>query len=108
MCGICGIIYSINNKKIVKEPILRSMASTLYHRGPDCDGYYINPSKKSGLGFRRLSIIDLATGDQPLSNEDGSIWVSLNGEIYNFGHLRRELEAHGHIFRTLEPGSGNI
>ena len=74
------------------------MTAVIAHRGPDSDGFHV--SNGVGLGFRRLSIIDLSTGDQPLANEDGTIWVVFNGEIYNFAEIRSELEACGHRFRT--------
>jgi len=74
------------------------MTRTLAHRGPDDEGYYV--SGPLGLGFRRLSIIDLAGGHQPMSDQQGYVWVIFNGEIYNFLELRRELEGYGHIFRT--------
>ena len=74
------------------------MTRTLVHRGPDDEGYYV--AGPLGFGFRRLSIIDLAGGHQPMSNREESVWVIFNGEIYNFPELRRELESHGHIFRT--------
>ena len=88
MCGICGIWQSTKPK----EDLLRSMNSTLLHRGPDDEGYYFDGPV--GLGHRRLSIIDLETGHQPLSNEDGTIWIVFNGEIYNFPDLRGKLEPH--------------
>jgi asparagine synthase (glutamine-hydrolysing) len=74
------------------------MADTIAHRGPDDEGFYI--SGQIGLGFRRLSIIDLATGHQPLSNEDGTVWIVFNGEIYNYRELRTVLKRKGHIFKT--------
>ena len=74
------------------------MAKTLTHRGPDDEGYYV--AGPVGLGFRRLSIIDLAGGHQPMSDQEESVWVIFNGEIYNFHELRRELEGYGHVFRT--------
>ena len=74
------------------------MADTIAHRGPDDEGYYM--SGPVGLGFRRLSIIDLATGHQPLSNEDGTIWIVFNGEIYNYQELRAFLQEKGHLFKT--------
>ncbi len=74
------------------------MADSIAHRGPDDEGYYI--AGPLGLGFRRLSIIDLAGGHQPMSDQEESVWVVFNGEIYNFQELRRELEAFGHVFRT--------
>ena len=80
--------------------MLVSMTRELIHRGPDEEGYYLNRSRNVGLGHRRLSIIDLATGQQPLSNEDGTIWISFNGEIYNFQSIYKELEEKGHCFKT--------
>lgn len=74
------------------------MTTTISHRGPDSAGYYVDAGM--GLGHRRLSIIDLATGDQPIGNEDGTVQVIFNGEIYNFADVRQELEARGHRFRT--------
>jgi asparagine synthase (glutamine-hydrolysing) len=74
------------------------MAASLAHRGPDADGFFFGEG--IGLAHRRLSIVDVATGQQPLSNEDGTVWVVFNGEIYNFPALRAELESHGHQFRT--------
>lgn len=74
------------------------MADAITHRGPDDEGYYV--SGPVGLGFRRLSIIDLNTGHQPISNEDGSVWIVFNGEIYNYQELRQQLQAKGHVFRT--------
>ena len=100
MCGICGIIFSESSDQYVDQKMLKKMADTLIHRGPDQEGFYISPDHKSGLAFRRLSIIDLLTGDQPLCNEDGSLWIVFNGEIYNFQSLRQELEGLGHVFRT--------
>jgi len=94
MCGICGIWQSTKPEK----DLLRSMNSALWHRGPDDEGYYFDGPV--GLGHRRLSIIDLETGHQPLSNEDRTIWIVFNGEIYNFPELRGKLEAKGHRFKT--------
>jgi asparagine synthase (glutamine-hydrolysing) len=95
MCGIAGIL---NTRQPVDLDVLRQMCDALRHRGPDDEGYYIAPGV--GLGQRRLSIVDLATGHQPLANEDGSVWVTFNGEIYNFQELRRRLEGLGHRFAT--------
>ena len=78
--------------------MIRRMARTMAHRGPDDEGYFISGS--IGLGFRRLSIIDLAGGHQPMSDAEEKIWVVFNGEIYNYLELRGELEAQGHRFRT--------
>ena len=98
MCGIAGY-YSKDAQKIDRT-CLESMARTMTHRGPDEEGYFINETGCLGLGHRRLSIIDLATGQQPLSNEDETVWISFNGEIYNFQGLIQELEEKGHQFRT--------
>jgi len=97
MCGICGIARTSKGEPI-SQSLLASMCRTIVHRGPDDEGIFIEG--KVGLGTRRLSIIDLETGHQPLSNEDGSIWVTYNGEIYNFPQLREELISRGHAFRT--------
>jgi asparagine synthase (glutamine-hydrolysing) len=94
MCGICGI-YAPGR---VDPEILRRMSSTLVHRGPDDEGTYTDA--RVGLASRRLAIIDLARGRMPIANEDGSVWVVQNGEIYNFQNLRRDLEARGHRFAT--------
>lgn len=98
MCGIAGCFF--RDERSVDKDTLICMTRTLTHRGPDEEGYYINKRANIGLGHRRLSIIDLATGQQPLSNEDRTIWISFNGEIYNFKELISELEAKGHQFRT--------
>ena len=98
MCGICGKV-SLNNSSKINEALIRQMCSALTHRGPDDEGVYIG--SRIGLGHRRLSIIDLSpAGHQPMSNEDGSVWIVLNGEIYNFPELREALEKKGHIFRS--------
>lgn len=99
MCGLAGIL-SLAPDAAVEERELRLMAGQLVHRGPDEEGYYVDPRRRCGLGFRRLSIIDLAGGHQPISNEDGTVRLILNGEIYNFRELRGELTARGHVFRT--------
>ena len=97
MCGIVGVLHQRNR---VDEEILQKMADVIYHRGPDDEGFYINENKNVGLGFRRLSIIDLVSGHQPLCNEDGSVWVVFNGEIYNFDVLRKDLIQKNHKFKT--------
>ncbi len=97
MCGIFGIHY-FNRERNVDKNILIKMGNTLVHRGPDGEGYHI--SGNTGLGHRRLSIIDLQTGNQPIFNEKRDIAVVLNGEIYNFRDLRSELEKNGHKFST--------
>lgn len=101
MCGICGKISS-NAGANISEGLIRSMCSVLVHRGPDDEGVYVKESPvKVGLGHRRLSIIDLSpSGHQPMSNEDGTLWIVMNGEIYNFQELRKELEKKGHVFKS--------
>ena len=96
MCGIAGIVDLDGGP--VREQDVRAMCAALRHRGPDGEGVYFAPG--IGLGMRRLSIIDLATGDQPVRNEDGTAWVVFNGEIYNYKELRRDLEGRGHRFHT--------
>ncbi len=96
MCGIAGIVSFEGRPVRLAE--LRRMCAFLAHRGPDDEGFYVAPS--AGLAMRRLSIIDLATGRQPVSNEDGTVWCVFNGEIYNFQELRRDLEGRGHSFST--------
>ncbi|MEW6740166.1 MAG: asparagine synthase (glutamine-hydrolyzing) [Nitrospirota bacterium] len=99
MCGICGVL-NIHSSKPVEHHELRGMADTMLHRGPDDYGTYISPNRKAGFGFRRLSIVDLSGGHQPMSNEDGTVWIIFNGEIYNHTDLRRELEQSGHRYFT--------
>jgi len=97
MCGITGRI-NYDRNQLVSHATLKTMSNSIAHRGPDDEGFYIKGN--IGLGFRRLSIIDLSTGHQPLSNEDESIWIIFNGEIYNFLELRDNLIKQGHIFKT--------
>ena len=97
MCGICGI-YLLDNEARANRSVLERMNSTMVHRGPDDEGYFV--SGPIGLAMRRLSIIDLAGGKQPITNEDESLWIVFNGEIYNYPDLRWELQAKGHVFRT--------
>ena len=97
MCGICGQFNFGDGAPVVTHD-LRAMTQTIVHRGPDDEGQYVSGSL--GLGFRRLSIIDLAGGHQPMSDAAGTVWVVFNGEIYNFRELREELENSGHRFRT--------
>ena len=97
MCGICGKLL-FHREGSVSPAQIKGMADAISHRGPDDEGYYV--SGPVGLGFRRLSIIDLSGGHQPLSNEDGSVQIIFNGEIYNYQELRRYLIGHGHIFKT--------
>ncbi len=97
MCGIVGVV-DLRAKRDIGRELVRRMNETQLHRGPDAGGLHFEPGV--GLGHRRLSIIDLATGQQPLFNEDGSVAVVFNGEIYNFQSLIPELAALGHVFRT--------
>ncbi|MFN2119435.1 MAG: asparagine synthase (glutamine-hydrolyzing), partial [Anaerolineales bacterium] len=96
MCGICGIAYA--DQRPGDRGLLREMNAAMRHRGPDSEGMF--SAAGVGLGIRRLAIIDVAGGDQPISNEDGSIWIVLNGEIYNYPQMRAELERRGHTFKT--------
>src|SRR5256886_1024651 len=97
MCGICGQFNFARSEPVGPETI-RQMAGTIVHRGPDDEGYFV--SGQVGLGFRRLSIIDLAGGHQPMSDAEESVWLIFNGEIYNYKELRAELQGKGHQFRT--------
>src|SRR5687767_14798558 len=97
MCGIAGRL-NFDPSHLVSHDQLLAMTTTLTHRGPDAAGYYNRLGV--GLGHRRLSIIDLSTGDQPLANEDSTVWVVFNGEIYNFADVRDDLQRAGHRFRT--------
>src|SRR3989442_10992609 len=93
MCGICGTAGRSTDR-------LAAMSVALRHRGPDDHGAYVSPSGSVGIAARRLSIIDVAGGHQPLSNEDGSVWAVLNGEIYNHPELREHLMRCGHTLST--------
>jgi asparagine synthase (glutamine-hydrolysing) len=97
MCGICGQ-YNFGDRGPVSRQNIARMASSISHRGPDDEGFYV--SGPVGLGFRRLSIIDLEGGHQPMSDQEQTVWVIFNGEIYNFPELKRELEGFGHVFQT--------
>lgn len=97
MCGICGKL-NFDSSQSVSGALLKSMADAIQHRGPDDEGYY--RSGPLGFGFRRLSIIDLNTGHQPICNEDETVWIVFNGEIYNYQELRQDLLARGHVFKS--------
>ena len=97
MCGLTGI-FEFDRSTEIPRVLIHRMNETIVHRGPDDEGIFVGPG--IGLGFRRLSIIDLAGGHQPISNEDGTIWVMLNGEIYNYPELRKELLGLGHKLAT--------
>src|SRR5262245_50429221 len=96
MCGIAGLVRF--DGQPVLDTDIRSMCRLMVHRGPDDEGVFLGSGV--GLGMRRLSIIDLAGGQQPVSNEDGSVWIVFNGEIYNYRELRHDLQQKGHVFRT--------
>src|SRR6267154_4053301 len=97
MCGICGF-YEYKTHDRVDRHVLGDMLDVIRHRGPDDSGVYLD--KDVALGMRRLSIIDLSGGKQPISNEDGTIVIVFNGEIYNFQELREQLRSRGHSLRT--------
>ena len=97
MCGITGIMHFRDGARVEPET-LRQMCAAMVHRGPDDEGIYTDGAV--GIGMRRLSIVDLSTGHQPLSNEDGTVWIVFNGEIYNHAALRESLQALGHQYRT--------
>jgi len=97
VCGICGIIYH-DAQRPVDSRSLRDMARVISHRGPDDEGIYLH--NNIGIAVKRLSIIDIPQGHQPMMNEDESVVVVFNGEIYNHLISRKDLEAKGHVFRT--------
>jgi asparagine synthase (glutamine-hydrolysing) len=97
MCGICGVFYSDRTQRMNRDTLV-AMNRQIVHRGPDDDGFFVE--ENVGLAMRRLSIIDIQTGHQPISNEDESVWIVFNGEIYNHQDLRRDLESRGHRYRT--------
>jgi asparagine synthase (glutamine-hydrolysing) len=98
MCGICGIVVPAGVDRAVDPDSLLQMREALEHRGPDDAGIYLDHGV--GLGHRRLSIVDVGSGHQPMSNEDSTVWISYNGEVYNHRDLRPALEAAGHRYRT--------
>src|SRR5436190_14670812 len=98
MCGIAGIVGSAELDSIIQRKHIRRMLAMIRHRGPDQFGIYQDST--ATLGSARLSIIDLSTGQQPISNEDETLWIVFNGEIFNFVELRPDLEKRGHRFTT--------
>jgi len=88
MCGICGVFNYAGTSSEVNEGLIKKMSDEIAHRGPDDEGLFLSADRRIGLGFRRLSIIDLAGGHQPMANEDGTVWIVFNGEIYNHQELR--------------------
>src|SRR5947209_11202170 len=97
MCGIVGIV-NLDPRESVDEALLKRMRDILRHRGPDGEGLWAEGP--AGLGHRRLAIVDVAGGHQPMANEDETVWIIFNGEIYNHAELRPELEARAHRYRT--------
>src|SRR5215203_3692637 len=97
MCGIAGVVWSDKDRRS-PHGLIQKMTDAIRHRGPDGEGFEERPGVS--LGHRRLAIIDLAGGKQPMTNEDGSVWVTFNGEIYNFHELHDDLVAKGHQFKT--------
>src|SRR5947207_4746252 len=97
MCGICGIFYPDARESVQRDALI-GMNHEIVHRGPDDEGFFVE--RNVGLAMRRLSIIDVQTGQQPITNEDESLWIVYNGEIYNHRELRVRLEARGHRYRT--------
>src|SRR5678809_1049476 len=98
MCGINGIALSSKSGHSINLAVLERMRDIITHRGPDDEGFFIDG--RVGLGHRRLSIVDVAAGHQPMTNEDGSLRITYNGEIYNHADFRAELEARGHVYQT--------
>src|SRR5215472_15987410 len=97
MCGICGV-FEIGRERAIERATLKNMADRLQHRGPDDEGFYA--CGEIGLAHRRLSIIDLEGGHQPLANEDETVWIVFNGEVYNFEELNDRYLSSGHAFHT--------
>lgn len=101
MCGITGIFSFSNNSNAISDFFIKKMTDVIEHRGPDDDGFYIDDSRRIALGFRRLSIIDLSeAGHQPMSNNDGTIWITFNGEIYNHEEIRSDLISEGYTYKS--------
>jgi len=98
MCGINGIAFSSRSGRVVSREVLEAMRDVITHRGPDDEGLFID--RNVGLGHRRLSIVDVASGHQPMTNEDSSLHITFNGEIYNHTDYRESLEANGHVYTT--------
>src|SRR3984957_21216210 len=97
MCGICGIFFGDRDKQ-ANRSVLAAMNRSITHRGPDDEGFFVE--ENVGLAMRRLSIIDVKSGHQPLANENQNVWIVFNGEIYNHVELRAGLEAMGHRYRS--------
>src|SRR5258705_4396042 len=98
MCGINGIAFSSKSRRMVDAAVLKRMRDVITYRGPDDEGIFIDGAV--GLGHRRLSIVDVVAGHQPMTNEDETLHITYNGEIYNHTDFRVELEALGHVYQT--------
>ena len=98
MCGINGIVYSSNSNRIIEERALEKMRDIQFHRGPDEGGIFVE--KNVGLAHRRLAIVDVSHGAQPMYNEDKNLVIIYNGEVYNHADYREELETKGHVYQT--------
>src|ERR687884_366802 len=98
MCGINGIAFSSRSRRMIDARVLERMRDVITHRGPDEAGLFVDGNV--GLGHRRLSIVDVASGQQPMTNEDVTLHITYNGEIYNHTDFRQQLEARGHRYRT--------
>jgi asparagine synthase (glutamine-hydrolysing) len=100
MCGINGIALSHSSRRELSASVVERMRDLITHRGPDEAGLFIDRKAQVGLGHRRLSIVDVSAGHQPMTNEDGSLHIIFNGEIYNHADYRTDLKARGHIYAT--------
>lgn len=99
MCGIVGV-FNRQDRKPVDRQLIKKMTDVIAHRGPDGEGFYFDDKNGIGFGHRRLAIIDLKTGNQPMTNKNRRLWITFNGEIYNYKEIKQELQAKGYIFRT--------
>ena len=98
---MCGIVGLVNSKKQVDEQLLYKMCNVIKHRGTDDSGIFISPDRKVGFGHQRLSIIDLTqAGHQPMEDKEGRLWITYNGEVYNFKEIKKELETRGYKFKS--------
>lgn len=97
---MCGITAVLSKRAPISDDTMRAGMAALHHRGPDGQAHWVSKDRRAALGHTRLSIIDLATGDQPIWNEDGTIHIVVNGEFYDFERTRAELQSRGHKFRT--------
>src|SRR5256885_12105893 len=98
MCGINGIVLSSRSERSINVAVLERMRDVITHRGPDDQGIFVDARREIGFGHRRLSIVDVKAGHQPMANEDGALRIVYNGEIYNHTDHRSSLEARGHVY----------